>query len=182
VKGSHTNKEEELNKKDKDISDGAKAPVASAIALRLVDFFLKKLIEIKPNRTPTTSKQLENWAIEMEKLLKKRTPEQIEAIIKWLPTHEFWKKNIASVGKLHEKLDRLEMEMESKKQNASSENADKNRAYVVALCTANPQMAARLKIDQKKVYNKLLDLEVYFSNHTPEAFVIAFNAISGWRK
>jgi len=43
--------------------------------------------------------------------LDKRTPESIEAVLKWLPTCDFWAKNVRSGDKLRIQFDVLEKGM-----------------------------------------------------------------------
>lgn len=52
---------------------------------------------------------IETWAEHVEKLrrIDKRTPEQIEYMIRWTQGHDFWQANILSTAKLRQKFDDL---------------------------------------------------------------------------
>lgn len=57
--------------------------------------------------------KLQNWAVPIDLMLRvdKRSVADIEAVIAWLPTSDFWPKNILSPSSLREKFDRLQMQM-----------------------------------------------------------------------
>ena len=56
-----------------------------------------------------TEKQLEKWADEFDLIHRKdgREWSQIEAVLKWARSNDFWRKNILSAGKFREKFERL---------------------------------------------------------------------------
>lgn len=58
---------------------------------------------------------LQSWSSEIEKLIRidKRTPEEIESVIKWCQKDLFWQNNILSTKKLREKFSQLKLKMES---------------------------------------------------------------------
>lgn len=80
----------------------------SADAAALVDFFISKLKEKKPNfsKTPTPS-----WLKTAEKLLNVRKLEELKKVIEFSFNDEFWFKNILSPEKLLKHLDALELKM-----------------------------------------------------------------------
>lgn len=69
---------------------------------------------------------LHSWAKEFDKIIinDKRPPHTITALIKWLPSSEFWRKNILSPIKLRKQFDRLILEKESHNNNTASYQQD----------------------------------------------------------
>ncbi|NLH40692.1 MAG: hypothetical protein GX448_02540 [Planctomycetes bacterium] len=97
-----TNKNEKNEKNEK--------KDAHADAWRLGEVLLGSILESKPDfRRPS----LERWARDMDRLLRLdgRTPERIEAVIRWCRTDPFWSANILSPASLRKHFDRLELEM-----------------------------------------------------------------------
>lgn len=81
----------------------------------------KLLLDLILQRKPDYKKpNLQKWAVHIDRLIRldKRTPEQIEAVIKWCQadsgdgTWAGWQDNILSTAKLREKIDKLELAME----------------------------------------------------------------------
>jgi hypothetical protein len=58
-----------------------------------------------------TEKQVREWSLTADRMLRldRRTPEQIENLIRWVQKDEFWMANILSMSKLREKFDQLEL-------------------------------------------------------------------------
>jgi len=56
---------------------------------------------------------LRTWASEIDRMIRLdgRTPERIEAVIRWCQKDPFWSRNILSAAKLRKHFDRLELEM-----------------------------------------------------------------------
>ncbi|MHC4618587.1 MAG: hypothetical protein ACYTEQ_12645 [Planctomycetota bacterium] len=78
--------------------------------LGLSKLLLDLILERKANfRRP----DLQRWAVHVDRLIRvdKRTPEQIEAVIRWCQEDDFWQNNILSTEKLRKQLDRLELGM-----------------------------------------------------------------------
>jgi len=81
-----------------------------ADAWRLGEVLVNSILESKPDfRRPS----LERWARDMDRLLRLdgRTPERIEAVIRWCRADPFWSANILSPASLRKHFDRLELEM-----------------------------------------------------------------------
>jgi hypothetical protein len=76
-----------------------------------VDNFLStKLRDLIKSNTPTFKEpNIDKWAIHISRMrrIDKRTPEQIEFLIKWCQQDTFWQANILSTKKLREKFDVL---------------------------------------------------------------------------
>jgi hypothetical protein len=92
---------------------------AFQLAQRLTDAIRRH----KPDaRLPS---DLQRWCAPMELAMRLdgRTFEQLAALIDWLPTNEFWRKNILSAGTFREKLDRLEMQREDDQRRARASPA-----------------------------------------------------------
>jgi hypothetical protein len=178
VERSHTNNES-LLKKEKNNKSGAGAPVENADAFRLADLLLNKIIEIKPDVKKPTKNQMETWQADIDKMIRidKRTPDQIEKVIKWLPSNEFWRKNILCTSKLREKFDKLELNMTEKK---SDENV--NREWTLKTIENFPVLKKRAEVKGKYVKNIQTGKDICFSNHTPEAFEALFLQIFGGKK
>jgi len=80
------------------------------------------LLEIQTNRDPnfsagrTAKKAIEDWGVHIEKLLRLdgRSPDEVENVIRWLPS-SWWHTKILSGKSLREKFDRLYAEFQEKK-------------------------------------------------------------------
>ncbi len=79
------------------------------------EFRLSELLfqEIKANKPDYKEPNFQSWAKDFDFMIRrdKRTPERIEAVIKWAQNDSFWKSNILSPGKLRKQFDALEMKM-----------------------------------------------------------------------
>ena len=94
------------NKKEKEENNTTSA---SAAALA---FFLYQQIKRFKNDYPQP--KLDAWAKVIDSMLKSgRLESNIRAVIEWLPTNDFWRKNILSTNSLKKQFDRLEMQMQS---------------------------------------------------------------------
>jgi len=86
----------------------AAAEPVNSEAVRLASLFLDLIIERKPDyRRPDLTK----WAGEIDRMIRidKRTPERIEAVLRWSQKDSFWQTNILSPVKLRQHFDKLEM-------------------------------------------------------------------------
>lgn len=63
---------------------------------------------------------------EMDRMLRidERKIETVRKLIAWLPTHEFWSKNILSAEKFRKQFDRLELEMTKKPKETASDDLE----------------------------------------------------------
>ncbi len=99
-----TKKNEKKEKKEKN-EEGPHAD-----AWRLAELLLGSILARKPDfRRPS----LKRWARQMEALLEadSRTPERIEAAIRWCQKDPFWSNAILTPASLRKHFDRLEVEM-----------------------------------------------------------------------
>lgn len=99
-----TNKNEKNEKKEK------KEEEAHAEAWRLGEVLLESILQRKPDfRRPN----LRHWARQMHTLLETdgRSPQRIEAVIRWCRSDPFWSVNVLNPASLRKQFDRLEMEM-----------------------------------------------------------------------
>lgn len=81
--------------------------------IRLSELLLSKILE----RRPTFKKpDLQKWGKEIDKMrrLDKRDIVEIEKVINWCQSDNFWRNNILSVSKLREQFDKLALRMEGK--------------------------------------------------------------------
>jgi len=69
---------------------------------------------------------LQTWVIHIERMIRldKRTPERIEAVMRWCQRDSFWQANILSTAKLREKFDQLELKMEKNGRPIKKSRAD----------------------------------------------------------
>jgi len=82
---------------------------------RLAELLLNLILERKSDfKKPN----LQTWVIHIERMIRldKRTPDRIEAVMRWCQRDSFWQANILSTAKLREKFDQLELKMKSTKQ------------------------------------------------------------------
>ena len=104
--GSHrptTNKNQKKEKKEN------KYPCNSD-ELRLSELLLSLILEKKSDfRRP----DVQRWAVQIDRMIRLdgRTPERIEAVIRWCRRDPFWRNNILSTAKLRMHFDRLELDM-----------------------------------------------------------------------
>jgi len=82
---------------------------------QLAKLLLDCIIEHRPNfKRPN----LQSWAKHIDLMLRvdKRTPEEIEQVIRWCQKDPFWQVNILSTRKLREKFDQLALKMQMQRQ------------------------------------------------------------------
>jgi len=99
-----TNKNEKKEKKEKKYSPHSDEWKLSAL-------LLDGILERKPDfRRP----EIPRWAQDMDGMIRLdgRSPERIEAVIRWCARDPFWSHNILSVAKLRKHFDRLELQMD----------------------------------------------------------------------
>jgi len=79
--------------------------------------------KVKLNKMST----IEAWAYDLEKLIRidGYNETEIMAVIDWLPTNEFWRKNILSAHKFRDKFERLDADMKSEKKGKRDPYLDK---------------------------------------------------------
>jgi len=88
---------------------------------KLSELLLDAILERKPDfRRP----DVQRWAGEIDRMIRldSRTPERIEAVIRWCVRDPFWSNNILSTAKLRKHFDRLELEMDRHAAAAPSES------------------------------------------------------------
>jgi len=102
--GNHrpnTNKNQKNEKKEKKYS-------CNSDELRLSELLLSPILERKPDfRRP----DMQRWAVQVDRMIRldSRTPERIEAVIRWCRRDPFWRNTILSTAKLRKHFDRLEL-------------------------------------------------------------------------
>ena len=111
------------NGRDISASASVSASSSSSSSLNTKDLILVQLlIDLIQKNNPKskvgslTERVQKTW-IDQCRLLReadKRTPEEIETVIRWCQEDEFWKVNILSMPKLREKFDQLWMKSQSK--------------------------------------------------------------------
>lgn len=167
----YTNK---INEQDNIMSRVPPAPVASADAEQLAEDLFSSIKKTKEDFRPPN---LKVWAKEFDLILRidKRSPEQLKKIIEWLPTSDFWKKNILSPSKLRKQFDRLEIEMDAGKEN---DFMRQNTAFVFAVKKENAAILKHIVIQGGFVLNlsngKDLSLKM-----NPQRFTDLFLEVAG---
>jgi DNA-binding transcriptional regulator YhcF (GntR family) len=95
---------------NKDKNEHNEKESTHAAACRLAGVLLKAIQERKPDlRMPN----LQRWIPQMAGMLDvdKRTPERVEAVIRWCQSDPFWSTNILNPASLRRHFDRLELAM-----------------------------------------------------------------------
>lgn len=92
----------------------------NADAVRLADLLFSEIQKRKPDYKKPN---LKTWARDVDRMIRldKRKPERIEAVIRWCQADAGdgekafgWQNNILSTGKLREKFDKLELDMQKR--------------------------------------------------------------------
>jgi len=102
-KQTSTNKNEKKEKNEKKYSPHSDE-------WRFAELLAQLIVERKPDfRRP----ELGQWAGEIDRMIRLdgRSPERIEAVIRWCVRDPFWSVNILSAAKLRKHFDRLELQM-----------------------------------------------------------------------
>lgn len=78
---------------------------------RLADLLRQEILTNLPDAK--VSKNLSGWCAEIDRMIRRdnRKPEDIEAVIRWCQSDDFWSPNILSAKKLREKYDQLNGQM-----------------------------------------------------------------------
>jgi hypothetical protein len=140
------------------------APSSSAVASEISSLLLEKVKETKPD---IKLKKVEDWPKEVDRMMRLdgRNENQIREIIKWLPTSEFWRKNILCAASLRRHFDKLEL---SKNDTRSHETI--NRKLVNQALADIPDLYR--EVEPKYAYVSLpgVGKELYYANHDPDTF------------
>lgn len=125
-----TNKEPTTNKNDKNNKNERKEKNISSQdddeqlkfdiehpAFKLTKVLMDKIVFNNPNaKIPETTKQINKWLVDMDRLLRidKYEPKEIQNVIVWCQSDSFWKSNILSPKKLRDKMGTLSIQMKEK--------------------------------------------------------------------
>ena len=99
-----------------------KRPEPSPIATRLESLLRTAIMATKPDAKLPRSEG-GPWAVTIDRMLrndKGRTPDAIEAVLRYLPSSEFWSRNILSADNLRRNFDRVQLEMTSSAKRSKS--------------------------------------------------------------
>lgn len=136
--------EEEKKEQLKEKARAASPP--SADAESCVEFFLKSLKERKPDmETPNKKK----WAEEFDVLIKKkkRSPEDLKAVITWAAKTHWYKSNVLSPSSLGKQFDKMWLNMEEERERGQEkEIVTKNKDFCLELKERYPKHMERLVI------------------------------------
>ncbi len=71
---------------------------------------------IRQRKSNLRKPNIQKWSVHIDRLIRldKRSPPQIEAVIRWSQADDFWQNNILSTEKLRTQIDRLELQMQQK--------------------------------------------------------------------
>lgn len=144
-------KEKKINKEKK----VAYAP--DSLPLVLSSFLFSKIKIRDPN---TKEPNFQNWAVEMDRLMKLdgRTEEEIRKVIEWLPTH-FWGQHIETPNELREKFTKLILAMQPTQHNINYRSSflEENREQAKALEASFRNLNhPRLRIEVSSSYIEFL--------------------------
>lgn len=166
------NKQDKQDKKKKENTSRRTAPVASPSGLRLATLLFESIKTFKQDFKPPA---LSSWGKDFDLAISvdKRSEESIQKVIKWLPSSDFWRKNILSGRKLREKFDALELAMQSTLTNSQKdENLATFREAKVTYKWQLKDWFARGEYVVNDTLGKELSL-----NMSSDAFVSAFESM-----
>ena len=109
----------------------ASSPFSKEIE-EIIEFLLTSILSIRPN-FKVNDLDLKKWEVEIDRMIRldNQDTQEIKKILMWLPTNDFWKKNILSASKLRKQFDKLCIECDI----ASDQKTKyKNFAYKVKRC------------------------------------------------
>jgi phage replication O-like protein O len=138
VVGSTTSIENNINSsiergdKNKNTSSkhhAAKEPQAVSLKATQLAEFLKTLI-LRNNPRAKTPTDLSKWAVDFDRMIRidLRTPDEIEAVLRFSQDDDFWCANILSASKLREKFDQLYMK-HKEREKYSAQKREKGGGY-----------------------------------------------------
>lgn len=110
-----SDKQATTNKKVKERKE-IKTFSSDSIEIRLSKLLFQLILTNNPkNKKP----KLEEWAkhVDLAMRIDRRSPEDIEAVIRWCQSHHFWHRNILSTEKLRKQFDKLFIEMQAEQGN-----------------------------------------------------------------
>ena len=102
-----------INKNVKNAKNVKKVYSPTSNEVRLSNLLLDLILNKKDNfKKP----DIQKWSLHIDRLLHidKRTPEDIEKVIRWCQDDDFWCVNILSTEKLRKQIDKLEIRMNNK--------------------------------------------------------------------
>lgn len=118
------NKQITTNNNVKNIKNEKKYISEQSSHVEKIDVELSNLLlsEIQINLPTFKKPNINSWAQQISRMrrLDKRTPEQIEFVIRWSQKDTFWQSNILSTKKLREKFDQLVGQIKRQKTNSKS--------------------------------------------------------------
>ncbi|MBH5316713.1 hypothetical protein I6N90_02675 [Paenibacillus sp. GSMTC-2017] len=107
------NNDYKVNKEENKITNKRKTYAEDTSSYRMAVFLFSKITEWTGS---LKQPDFQHWADDFRKIyeIDKRETEQVKAVIEWVTTDTFWRRNILSPGKLRKQFDRLVIEMENK--------------------------------------------------------------------
>ncbi|WP_200411945.1 hypothetical protein [Virgibacillus salexigens] len=129
--GTATEQQRNNNKNDKECSKKEKKDKEKRHKYEICDMTLAELLlsNIRENNPNYKNPNLEKWASDIRLMRERdnRTEDQIEYLIKWTQSHDFWQANILSPSKLREKFDTLIMQVKQERNKTKSNVIQFNR-------------------------------------------------------
>ena len=110
---SKHNESTTINKNVKNAKKVKKVYSPTSNEVRLSNLLLDLILNKKDNfKKP----DIQKWSLHIDRILHidKRTPEEIEKVIRWCQYDDFWCVNILSTEKLRKQIDKLEIRMNNK--------------------------------------------------------------------
>ena len=113
----------ELSKDSSCSTSGDVRTPVSDDAIRLARRLLNRIILWKSNYSRPSPAAFAKWQIDLDRMLRldKRTVQEVEAVIDWATTDDFWQPNILSAAKLRKQFDTLQAQMARKDKPQSAE-------------------------------------------------------------
>ncbi|MBM4149895.1 MAG: hypothetical protein FJ224_12765 [Lentisphaerae bacterium] len=104
------------------------ALLSSEPSFRLSGLLLDLILARKPDfKRP----KLERWAQVVDRMMRldHRTPERIEAVIRWSQADDFWQNNILSAEKLRKQFDQLELKMKDRRDGQARQRGTPRQSF-----------------------------------------------------
>ena len=116
-----TQKKNEKNDKNKKNISYVPTPAG----LRLSDILHQSILKFQ---STFKAKSLDSWPRHIDDMIRldNRTEFDIESVINWLSTSDFWKKHILSTSKLRDKFDQLQIQMGIEKKEKEIKNTSRS--------------------------------------------------------
>lgn len=124
--------------------------VSDSVEYGLSEFFLKKILDKKPNfKNPN----LTSWSLIFHRMLNidKRSEDEIKKVIQWVVDDDFEFSNVMSPDKLRKRFDELQQKSKRKPVKISNEDIEKNRNMVINIIKSSKSEVRHLEENGSEV-------------------------------